>query len=66
MKDTTSTHDLIRVAFESSQPSLLISSDWVFIGIIIAIIIAMIILKRQFSKLFRWQNLEVEISGTPK
>jgi hypothetical protein len=24
------------------------------------------ILKRQFSKLFRWQNLEVEISGTPK
>lgn len=66
MKDTTSTHELIRVAFESNQPSLIISSDWVFIGIILAIIIALIILKRQFSKIFKWQNLEVEISGTPK
>jgi hypothetical protein len=66
MTDTTSTHELIRVAFESKQPSLIISSDWIFIGIIIAIIIALIFLKRRLSKLFRWQNLEVEISGTPK
>lgn len=66
MNDTTSTHELIRVAFESNQPSLIISSDWIFIGAIVAIIIALIILKRQFSKLFKWQNLEVEISGTPK
>lgn len=66
MTDTTSTHELIRVAFDSDQPSLIISSDWIFIGIILAIIIALIILKRQFSKFFRWQNLEVEISGTPK
>jgi hypothetical protein len=66
MKDTTSTHELIRVAFDSNLPSLIISSDWIFIGITFAIIIALIILKRQFTKLFRWQNLEVEISGTPK
>lgn len=66
MTDTTSTHELIRVAFESKQPSLIISSDWIFIGTIIAIIIALIFLKRRLSKLFRWQNLEVEISGTPK
>lgn len=66
MKDATSTHELIRVAFESNQPSIIITSDWIFIGIILAIIITLIILKRQFSKLFSWQNLEVEISGTPK
>jgi hypothetical protein len=66
MTDTTSTHELIRVSFESNQPSLIISSDWIFIGVILVIIIVLIILKRQFSKIFRWQNLEVEISGTPK
>lgn len=66
MKDTTSTHELIRVAFESKQPSLIISSDWIFIGTIVAIVVALIFLKRRFSKLFRWQNMEVEISGTPK
>lgn len=66
MTDTTSTHELIRLAFESKQPSLIISSDWIFIGIIITIIVALIFLKRHLSKLFRWQNLEVEISGTPK
>jgi hypothetical protein len=66
MNDSTSTHELIRVAFDSNKPSLIITSDWILIGIIIAIIISLVIIKRKFSKLFKWQNLEVEISGTPK
>jgi len=66
MNDTISTHDIIRLTFDSSQPSLTIVSDWIFVGIIIALIILILVLKRQLSKLFRWQSMEVEISGTPK
>jgi hypothetical protein len=66
MKDTTSIHEFIRIAFESKQPSLIISSDWIFIVIIIVIVFTLIFLKRGLSKLFRWYNLEVEISGIPK
>lgn len=66
MKDTTLIHEIVRVTFDSGQPSVTFASDWIFIGIVIALIILIVVLKRKFSKLFRWQNLEVEISGTPK
>jgi len=66
MNDTISTHEIIRLTFDSSQPSLTIVSDWIFVGIIFALIILILVLKRYLSKLFRWQSMEVEISGTPK
>ena len=66
MNDTTATHEIISLSYDSSKPSLTITSDWIFIGIVIALIILFIVLKRKYSKWFHWQNLEVEISGTPK
>lgn len=66
MNDTTSTHEIIRLTFDSHKPSLTIESDWILIGIIVGLIILFAILKRKYSKWLLWQSLEVEISGTPK
>lgn len=66
MKDTTSIHEIIRLSVDSNKPSITVESDWLFIVGIIVLIIIIVVLKRKYSKWFRWQNLEVEISGTPK
>lgn len=66
MNDSTSVHEIIRLTFDSSQPSLTLASDWIIIGIIVVIIILIVVLKQKLSKLFRWHSMEVEISGTPK
>lgn len=66
MKDTTSIHEIIRLTFDSGQPSFTIASDWIFLAIIIALIILIFILKKYYLKWSNWQYLEVEISGTPK
>lgn len=66
LKDTTSIHEIIRLSVDSHKPSLTIESDWIFIAVIIALIVLVVVLRKKLSKWFRWQNLEVEISGTPK
>lgn len=65
MNDTTS-HEIIRLSFNSSQPSLTLASDWVFISIIVLIFILVFVVRHFYSRMFRWQSMEVEISGTPK
>lgn len=66
MKDSTSIHEIIRLSVDSNKPSVSIESDWIFIGILIFIVTLFVVLRRKFSKWFRWQNLEIEISGTSK
>jgi hypothetical protein len=66
MNDSTSIHEIIRLTIDSSQPSLTITTDWIFVGILGILIVLIIVLKRHFLKVFRWQSMEVEISGTPK
>ena len=65
MNDTT-LHEIIRLSFNSNQPSLTLASDWIFISIIVIIFILAFVLRHYFSRMFRWQSMEVEISGTPK
>ena len=66
MENTVSTHELIRISFNSAKPLLLIESDWLIIVITVALILIAIIISKNFSKWFRWHEMEVEISGTPK
>jgi len=66
MNDSTSTHEIINLSFNSKQPSLTLESDWVIIAIVVVLIILIILLRYYYSRIFRWQSMEVEISGTPK
>lgn len=66
MKDTTSTTEIVRLSFDSSNPSLTIESDWIIILLILILLVIAYIIKRNFSKLFNWYEMEVEISGSPK
>ncbi|HKB44633.1 MAG TPA: hypothetical protein VKC90_09585 [Chitinophagaceae bacterium] len=65
MNDTTSVHEIIRVAFDRSKPSLIFETDWIVLLIIIAIILLVYFLRKKF-KWFGWHEMEVEISGSPK
>jgi len=66
MKDTTSTHEIIRLSFDSNKPSLTIESDWLILSIVVALLLLAYFIKRNFSKWFNWYEMEVEISGSPK
>jgi len=65
MNDTTS-HEILRLSFNGSRPSVTLASDWIFISIIVAILILVFVVKHYYTRKFRWQSMEVEISGTPK
>ncbi|MEC4048953.1 hypothetical protein OX284_005905 [Flavobacterium sp. SUN046] len=66
MKDSTATHEIIRLSFDSHKPSLTIESDWLIIAIIVALLLFAYFIKRNFSKWFNWYEMDVEISGSPK
>jgi len=66
MNDTISVYQIIGLSFDSKKPSLTIGSNWMIIISIAIIISIVILLKRNFTKWFGWQNLEIEISGSPK
>jgi hypothetical protein len=66
MNDTTAIHEIFRLSFDSSKPSLTIQSDWLFLAIVTGILVLAYIIKRNFSKWFNWHEMEVEISGSPK
>jgi hypothetical protein len=66
MKDSSITHEIIRINYNLDKPSLTFESDWIIIGLIFGIIIMYIILRRYVSKFYKWQSMDVEISGTPK
>jgi hypothetical protein len=66
MKDKKSITELVRLSFDSSKPSLTIESDWLIILSILILLVIAYIIKRNFSKLFNWYEMEVEISGSPK
>ncbi|MEW6616108.1 MAG: hypothetical protein AB1401_11690 [Thermodesulfobacteriota bacterium] len=66
MNDIASTHELIRLSFNYAKPSLIIESDWIIITIIAALILLTVYIKRNFSKWFRWHEMQVEISSSPK
>jgi hypothetical protein len=66
MNDTSSTHEIIRLSYDTSKPSLTIESDWVLIASILAIILLIIIIKRKYKRGFNWHKMEIEISGSPK
>ncbi|MBP1629573.1 MAG: hypothetical protein H6Q15_466 [Bacteroidetes bacterium] len=67
MNDTTSL-EIIKLSFDSNQPSITLASNWIFIIIVFAIIILLFSLKKYYSRIFqhRLQSMEIEISGTPK
>ena len=64
--DSSSTKEIIRLTFDYHKPSLTLTSDWIFVSIIILVIIILLIIRKYYSKWFRWQEMEVEISGSPK
>lgn len=66
MKDTTATHEIIRLSFDSNKPSLTIESDWLILAIVVVLLLLAYFIKRNFSKWFNWYEMEVEISGSPK
>lgn len=66
MNETSSTHEIIRLSLDPAKPSLTIQSDWLILVIIITLILLAVYIKRSFSKWFRWHEMQVEISGTPK
>jgi hypothetical protein len=66
MKDTTTTTEIVRLTFDNSKPSLTIESDWLILAIVVAVLLLAYLIKRNFSKWFNWQEMEVEISGSPK
>jgi len=59
-------HELIRLSFDWTKPSLIIESDWILVAGIAALILLAIYVKRYLSKVFRWHEMTLEISGTPK
>lgn len=66
MNDTTATHEIVHLSYNSSKPSLTIESDWLVLAIVIALLLLAYYIKRNFSKWFNWYEMEVEISGSPK
>lgn len=65
MNDTTSTHEIIRLTFDSHKPSLTIESDWLILVAAVGVLLLAYFIKRNFSKWFNWHEMEVEISGSP-
>ena len=66
MKDSTATHEILRFTFDSGKPALTIESDWLILTTIIIVMVLAYYIKRNFTKWFRWHEMEVEISGSPK
>jgi len=68
--DSSSVHEIIRVSYDKSKPSLTFESSWMIIGLVTGIILLIFLLKRfvfkKHRKALRWHSLEVEISGSPK
>ena len=66
MSDTTKIKEIVRLTFDSSKPALIIESDWLILGIILAVILIAYFITRIFSKRVNWREMEIEISGSPK
>ncbi|MDA8163045.1 MAG: hypothetical protein M0022_09125 [Desulfobacteraceae bacterium] len=66
MENVTTVHKIIEISFNAAKPSLIIESDWIIIAAVIIFLLLAIYVKRNFSKWFRWHEMEIEISGTPK
>lgn len=59
-------HEIIRLSFDYHKPSILIESSWLILSILICIVIAFSLIRRQLLKKYRVFEMDVEISGTPK
>ena len=66
MNDTTKIKEIIRLTFDGSKPALIIESDWLILGIILAVLLIAYFITRIFSKRVNWREMEIEISGSPK
>lgn len=66
MPDSTSIHEIVRVSYDTSKPSITFTSDWMVIAITLAIILILILAYRLISRRLRLHEMEVEISGSPK
>lgn len=66
MIDTTKTHEVFRLAWNTEKPTLLIESDWVILIVIVFMVILYLLLKNKLGSIFKWYEMEIEISGNPK
>lgn len=67
MNDTINVFDIIRLSIDAKQPAVTLSSSWLVLIIAVVIVFIFFIINRFILKnRNRWQNLEIEISGTPK
>ena len=66
MNDSSSIHEIIRISFNSSKPSIAIESDWIIIAILIVLILIMVLIKKYALRSFSCHEMSVEISGSPK
>lgn len=67
MNDTINILDIVRLSVDAKQPAITLSSNWwVLILAVVLVFIFFIINRYVLKNRNRWQNLEIEISGTPK
>lgn len=67
MNDTIKVFDIIRLSVDAKQPAVTLSSNWSILILVAAFIILFLFFNRYILKnRNRWQNLEIEISGTPR
>ncbi len=66
MIDTTKTHEVLRVALNAEKPTILIETDWFILAGIVILVVFYLLLKKRFGTLFKWYEMEIEISGSPK
>lgn len=50
MKDSTSIHEIIRLSFDSSKPSVSIESNWFLLGILVLLIVLYYIFRRKLKR----------------
>lgn len=66
MADSSSTKEIVRLSYNVNKPSITFESDWIVIGIILALIAAIVIIRKFFFRNIFWHEMEIEISGSPK
>lgn len=66
MIDTTSTHEIIKLAIDSSKPSITLESNWVILIITLIVLLITYLIKKRFFGDYFLNGMELEFSSSPK
>ncbi len=64
--DSTATKEIVRIAFDSTKPSLTLESDWLVIIIIALCLSLYFLIRKRIIQGSKWREMTLEISGSPK